>query len=108
MKNKTLVGIILSGITLLFGYLSMGLFVIQPMGAIPDGATIVYFRLGMNLPFISSADGLLLEKMGSVNLLGRAMMMAGLAKPVLDNKIVSMPYSRSLYLISTNGTEFEK
>jgi len=30
-----------------------GIFVIQPIGSIPEGATIIYWRSGLNLPFIS-------------------------------------------------------
>ena len=62
----------------------------------------------MNLPFISSADGLLLEKTGSVSLLGRAIAFGKIAEPIVERKIVKLPYSKQLYLISTGGKEFEK
>jgi|GEM_PF-418308 len=109
MKNKPLVGtaIALLLFTIAF-YFCCGLFVIQPIGAIPEGATIVYWRLNMNLPFISSADGLLLEKTGSVSLLGRAIAFGKIAEPIVERKIVKLPYSRQLYLFSTGGKEFEK
>lgn len=107
MKNRILGSAIAVGILLLIGYFTFGVFVIQPIGALPEGATIVYYRLGLNLPFVSSADGLLLEKSGSVNLFGRGMMMAALSKPILERKIIALPYSHTFYLISTGGTEFE-
>jgi len=91
-----------------FGYFATGFFVIQPIGALPNGATVWYWRLDTGLPFISSADGLLLEKELAVSLLGRAVALGAIAKPVIDRKIVSLPYSRTLYLISTGGREFEK
>src|SRR5689334_15086807 len=102
---------IISAIALVFMilcYLSLGLFIIQPIGAVPDGATVVYFRLGTSLPFVASADGILLKKVGEVSLLTRAMMMAGISKPVMENKIFVMPYSKALYLYSTDGVELEK
>ena len=108
MKNKILIGIIVSAIVILMGYASLGIFVIQPIGAIPGGASILYLRIGTSLPFISSADGFLLKTTGSVNLFARALVMAKLSEPVLANKITTLPYSKVLYLYSTNGVEFEK
>lgn len=107
MKKRILAPVIAAVILALIGYFSFGVFVIQPIGAIPDGATIVYFRLGLNLPLVSSADGLLLEKTGSVSLFGRGMMMAALSKPIIARKVIALPYSRTLYLISTDGAEFK-
>lgn len=45
-----------AAVALLFAtglYLCVGLFVIQPMGAAPEGATIVYWRVDLDLPFLS-------------------------------------------------------
>ena len=109
MKNKPLVGSAIALLLLIIAfYFCCGLFVIQPIGAVPDGATIVYWRLNMNLPFISSADGLLLDKTGSVSLLGRAIAFGAIAQPIVERKLLKLPYSRQLYLISTGGKEFEK
>lgn len=46
---------------LIFFRVFCGIFIIQPIGAIPEGATIVYWRSGLNVPFIASADGLLVK-----------------------------------------------
>jgi hypothetical protein len=89
-------------------YFTMGLFVIQPIGAIPDGTTILYWRIGTNMPFISSADGILDEKVGSVSLLGRATTLAAVGKIMENRKILNLPYSKTLYLISTDGKEFRE
>ncbi len=85
-----------------------GIFVIQPIGAIPEGATIVYWRSGLNLPFIASADGLLEEKGSGVSLLGRAAVIAGLADTLKQRKIVRVDYSETIYLWSTGGRQYEK
>lgn len=85
-----------------------GIFIIQPIGAIPSGATIVYWRSGLNLPFIASADGLLYESGAGVSLLGRGIFLAKLAEPIKEREIMRFNYSETLYLWSTNGKKFEK
>lgn len=89
-------------------YFTTGLFIVQPMGAIPDGATVWYWRTSTNLPFISSADGLQLERIGKVSILGRAITLGVVAKTIKDKKIATLPYSKTLYLISTDGKEFDR
>ncbi|MDP8262731.1 MAG: hypothetical protein P9M13_05455 [Candidatus Ancaeobacter aquaticus] len=89
-------------------YFTTGFFVIQPIGAIPDGATVWYWRAGTKLPFIGSADGLLFKTQGGVSLMGRAVFLGGFAKILADRKIVVLPYSRTLYLISTGGRDFDR
>ena len=89
-----------------FFYFTTGFFVIQPMGALPEGATVWYWRYGTGLPFISSADGLLVDKLGGVSLLRREFVLATLVEPITEVKIASLPYSKTLYLISTKGREF--
>lgn len=85
-----------------------GFFVIQPIGLMPKGATIVYWRTGVNLPFISSADGLLEESGIGVSLLGRGMMLAKFAETIKEKEIIRFGYSKQLYLYSTGGKEYEK
>jgi hypothetical protein len=85
-----------------------GVFAIQPMGAIPKGATIFYWRMGLELPFIASADGILEDSGVGVSLLGRGLFLAKLANPILEREIMRIEYSESLYLISTNGKKCDK
>jgi hypothetical protein len=63
--------------------------------------------LGSNMPFISSADGFLLEKIGNVSLFGRAIALGKLLEFLTERKIARLPYSRTLYLLSTGGVEFK-
>jgi len=84
-----------------------GFVVIQPIGSLPDGITIWYNRTDINLPFITSPDGLSLEKTGSVSLLSRATAMSTILDAIDDKIIFKLPYIKKLYLISTNGQEFE-
>jgi len=110
MKRRKIALILLVGFLLTIGfiYFTMGLFVIQPIGVIPEGATFLYWRYGTKLPFISSADGLLLSAGQDVSLLGRIVVLGELGKLMKKRKIGILPYSRSLYLISTGGKEFER
>ena len=89
-------------------YFCLGVFVVQPIGAVPDGATIVYWRLGVNLPFVSSADGFVLESGQGVSLLSRGVTLAGLSDVVLPRTVIRLPFSRTAYLISTGGAEFDR
>lgn len=106
-KNSNLIGAVLVILILIGGYFTFGLFVIQPIGAVPDGATVLYWRLGTNMPFISSADGLLDKSSGGVSLLGRGLALGMAAKVLEGRKIVSLPYSSALYLMSTGGKTYE-
>ena len=87
-------------------YLATGFFVIQPIGALPEGATVWYWRFDTGLPFISSADGFLVDNQRDVSLLNRGFVLAVLVEPITQLKIASLPYSKTLYLISTGGREF--
>lgn len=112
MKKKTGISLALFVCLLaalaIFARMFLGVFVIQPIGAIPDGATIVYWRAGINMPFVSSADGLL-EKSGTgVSLLGRGMVLAKVAEPIKEREIFRFGYSEKLYLKSTGGKKYDR
>jgi hypothetical protein len=104
-KGVLIVAIII--IILLCIYLVTGFFIVQPIGAIPKGASVWYFRFGLKLPFISSADGLLVKEGMGVSLFGRAMMMGKLFELIQNRIIFKLPYSNALYSISTNGARYE-
>ena len=109
MKKRNIVRLLIVGaliIVLLLSYFTCGIFVIQPIGAIPEGITIVYFRHGTNFPFISSPDALCQKHVGYVNLFGRGIILGSAGKVVAERKIISLPYSRTLYLFSTGGYEY--
>ena len=85
-----------------------GIFVIQPIGAIPEGVTIVYWRSGLDIPFVASADGLLDDSGAVVSLLGRGIILAKLAEPIMEREIFRFSYSETLYLWSTGGKKYER
>lgn len=104
---KKILLLILILIPILF-YSLFGIHVIQPIGAVPKGTSVVYLRVGINLPFISSADGWLLDNNQSISLMTRALAMGKILELIADKKIISLPYSKNLYLYSTDGAEFSK
>lgn len=111
MNKKNLILIILVsafGALALLTRLFLGVFVIQPIGAIPDGTTIVYWRSGLNMPFVASADGLLEKSGAGVSLLGRGLFLAKLAEPIKEREIFRFGYSETIYLWSTEGKKYEK
>ena len=86
----------------------LGLFIVQPIGAVPEGATVVYVRSGTALPFVTSADGILLEQGGGVSLLGRGIVLGRMGQFIADRKVMVFPYSQFLYEASTGGIVFDR
>lgn len=82
-----------------------GVFTIQPIGALPEGVTLIYHSRNPELPFFSSPDSLCLEMTGSVSLLCRGMALSS-STELIDRVIVKLPYSRWAYLRSTGGREY--
>ncbi len=107
MKQKNY-AIAITAIAIISFYLSIGFFVIQPLGAIPEGITIMYFRFGMKTPFITSPDGILIDNGQGISLFGRIAALGSFAEIIKERRILNMPYSRAMYLLSTGGKEFEK
>ncbi len=84
-----------------------GVFTVQPIGALPDGVTLVYYGRSPEMPFFSSPDGLCLKIEGGVSLFCRMAALAG-ASDIVDRIIVRLPYMQWTYLVSTGGVEFEE
>mgnify|MGYP003318637413 CR=1 FL=1 len=88
-------------------YKFTGFFVVQPIGAIPKGVTIWYWRNGYDIEFIDSADGIMLREDGGVSLLGRAILVGSVYDEIENKIILKLPYQKWMYKISTKGVEFE-
>lgn len=85
-------------------YAKLGLYSIQPIGAVPEGATAIVWR-DSDEPFFNSADGMCLRRTGSVSLMCRMMAMGAAPK---DRILLRLPYQRWAYLRSTDGKEFDR
>ena len=88
-------------------YILFGFFVVKPLGIFKDGATVLYFRLGLNTKFITSVDGILIDRSEDLSLPGRLVVLGKVGEVVNERKIASFPYSRTLHQFSTNGIEFK-
>ncbi len=102
VSNVTLVVIV---ILLIVAYTQLTIFVVPPIGAVPEGKTLVISRLNKT-EFIDSADAMCERIQGGVNLLCRAMLLGTI---VGESKIyLRLPYSEWLYLISTGGKQYDR
>jgi hypothetical protein len=95
--------VLLLGLGVVF-YTQFTIFVVQPIGAVPEGRTLIISKLN-GTKFIDSADAMCVRMQGGVSLFCRGMTMAAVAKSA---KIYSrLPYSETLYLISTGGKTYQ-
>lgn len=100
MKQKTVVALVVLAVTVIVIYTQITLFVIPPIGALPEGRTMVITRLNKT-KFIDSPDAMCERIQGGVSLLCRGIVMGA----VLEKSTILMrlPYSSWLYSISTGG-----
>lgn len=86
-------------------YTQLTIFVVQPIGAVPEGRTLIIARMNKT-QFIDSADAMCERIQNGVSLLCRMAVMGA----VLKNTTVLMrlPYSETLYLISTGGKTYDR
>jgi hypothetical protein len=89
-----------------FVYFFVTVYTVQPIGALPDGATIIMWR-GANQPFFDSPDAACLRVQGGVSLLCRGIAL-GAESPAIQHHILVLPYMQWAYLLSTGGQEFDR
>ena len=82
----------------------LGLYTVQPIGALPEGRTLLVRRVG-DEPFFNSPDGTCIRRTGSVSLMCRMM---ALGNAPLDRIVLRMPYMAWAYRASTGGAEFDR
>ena len=86
-------------------YHTCTLFVIPLIGAIPEGKTLIISRMNKT-KFIDSADAMCARIQGGVSLLCRGITLGTIGKNA--DIYMRLPYSKSLYLISTGGEEYTR
>lgn len=101
--NKKAIILVSVAILLIVFMSQITFFVVQPIGAVPEGRTLVILRMNKT-KFIDSADAMCEREMGGVSLLCRGMMMAAIADK--GTILVRLPYSEFLYKISTDGKTY--
>lgn len=102
--GKTKFWLIGAGAFALLFYSFCGFYTVQPIGAVPDGATAIVWR-DSGEPFFNSADALCLERTGGVSLMCRGMAMG---QAPTDRIIMRLPYLEFAYSMSTGGKEFDR
>jgi hypothetical protein len=103
--SKKLIISISTIIILIVVYFQITLFIVQPIGAVPTGKTLIILRLNKT-NFIDSADAMCVRETGSLNLMCRGMMLSAV---LTKSKVLfKLPYSNFLYKLSTNGKEYGK
>ena len=103
IMNKKMIAIISALILIIVFCTQITIFVVQPIGALPEGKTLVMLRMNKT-KFIDSADAICEREMNGVSLLCRGMMMAAVINK--GTIILRLPYSSFLYGVSTNGKEY--
>lgn len=102
--SKKMIVIVSTLILFVVFYTQVTIFVVQPVGAIPEGRTLVMLRLNKT-EFIDSADAMCERAMDGVSLLCRGMMMGAVGKNATI--LFRLPYSSFLYSVSTGGKEYK-
>ena len=93
-------------LALVIASLQITVFVVQPIGTVPEGRTAILWRRSSILRFVDSADAICLREHGGVSLLCRGMTLAG----VVENNpiLLRLPYSDTLYAWTTGGQRFDR
>lgn len=103
--KKAIIAMSASLVIILIASQFVSIFVIQPIGALPEGRTVIITRL-TKLHFIDSADAFCERETGGVSLLCRGMVAARVANQ--STIIARLPYSSTLYGISTGGKFYDR
>lgn len=83
----------------------MGFYTVPPIGALPEGKTLLVFRDPLTQQFFDSPDALCLRATGELTLLCRGM---ALAKGPIDKIVLRLPYWDFAYTMSTGGRKFDR
>ena len=103
-KSRWLVWIIIIVLLILIST-QITFFAVQPIGAVPNGVTIVMLR-GPGTKLFDSADAMCLRINDGVSLLCRGAVLAQVANNATI--ILRLPYSEIVYSISTGGRHFDR
>ena len=103
MSKKLTISAISLVILIVAVYTQITFFVVPPIGAVPEGRTVVIIR-HHKTEFIDSPDAVCERIQGGVNLLCRGLTLGG----ILNNSTIlfKLPYSETLYSISTGGKSY--
>jgi len=104
-KNVTVIALVVIAILMVTAYTQFTIFVIPPIGAVPEGRTLIITRLN-KAEFVDSADAMCERTQGGVSLLCRLMMLGNVAEK--STVYLRLPYIEWLYLVSTGGKKYDR
>lgn len=105
MKIRHTIAIVITAVLILTIYTQITIFVVPPIGALPEGKTVIITRLNKT-EFIDSPDGMCDRIQGGVSLLCRGMIIGAVIEK--STILLRLPYSSWLYSISTGGKEYDR
>ena len=104
-KKTSVLGLVVLAAVAIALYTQLTIFVVPPMGAVPDGRTVIILRLNKG-EFIDSADAMCKRIQGRVNLLCRAAILGAVAEK--SKVLLRLPLNETLYLVSTGGVTYSR
>lgn len=105
MKKTHTIVLVIVAILIVVVYTQITIFVVPPIGAIPEGKTVIITRLNKT-EFIDSPDGMCERLQHGVSLLCRGMTMSAVVEK--STILLRLPYSSWLYSISTGGKTYDR
>lgn len=105
MKKNQTIALVIVAVLAVTIYTQITIFVVPPIGALPEGKTVIITRLNKT-EFIDSPDGMCERIQGGVSLLCRGIIMAAVIEK--STILLRLPYSSWLYSISTGGKEYDR
>jgi hypothetical protein len=105
MKKNQTIALVIVAVLAVTIYTQITIFVVPPIGALPEGKTVIITRLNKT-EFIDSPDGMCERIQGGVSLLCRGVIMGAVIEK--STILLRLPYSSWLYSISTGGKEYDR
>ena len=105
MKKSHTIALVITAVLIVVIYTQITIFVVPPIGALPEGKTVIITRLNKT-EFIDSPDGMCERIQGGVSLLCRGMVMGAVIEK--STILLRLPYSSWLYSISTGGKTYDR
>jgi capsular polysaccharide biosynthesis protein len=104
MKKNYIIALAIVAVLFVAIYTQITIFVIPPIGALPEGKTVIISRLNKT-EFIDSPDAMCERIQCGVSLLCRGIVMAAVIEK--SSTLLRLPYSSWLYSISTGGKNYD-
>jgi hypothetical protein len=105
MKKTLTTVLVIAAVLIVVIYTQITIFVVPPIGALPEGKTVIITRLNKT-EFIDSPDGMCDRIQGGVSLLCRGMVIGAVLEK--STILLRLPYSSWLYSLSTGGKIYDR